>query len=347
MRVKDLCLCVGMCAGVAAAAAQSERPALQRLDSAIEVTPERVARVRYEQGRVRVVSDWVEYLGRGAGRRGLTRVYDCFGDDNSDGYMDDTGACFTSSTSRWFFGTAYCNMFVTNDHSVWGQTDIEAGFQRVDLGWYWTCAGSETERCYIAVLTQNSVPCEPDSFDHSGWVLDYGTLDCNPGGNDPGYYYSNTELSTGAWPIPPGGTGSHILLFAKDVTMSGGLTPATCAQAMLWGTRYGGRNQRGDQNELQLDDDNPGDGVHGPGECYDYSHECPDPLGAMVQFWGERDPECLYADYNGDGSVNTQDLTAFLNDWAPGNGATDCNGDGAVDTRDLVCYLNIWNSCKW
>ena len=346
MRVKDLCLCVGMCAGVAAAAAQSERPALQRLDSAIEVTPERVARVRYEQGRVRVVSDWVEFLGRGAGRRGLTRVYDCFGDDDSDGYMD-AGGCFPSDTARWFYGSVFCNMFVSNDHAVWGQTDIDAGFARVDLAWYWTCSGSGAEQCYIAVLTQESVPCEPDTFDHSGWVFDYGSLNCNDGSGNLSYYYSNTELSTGTWPIPPGGVGSHVLVFAKDVTTSGGLIHATCAQPMLWSTEYYGSNERGDQSRYQYDDDNPSDGVHTLDECYTYEHECPQTLGAMVQFWGERDAVCVYADHDGDGSVNIRDVTAFLNDWVPGNGATDCNGDGAVDTRDLVCYLNIWNSCKW
>ncbi len=349
MNARTVCACVGMSVGAASVVAQGERPQLQMLDVAIEVSPLRVAKVRYEDGRVRVVSEWNEYELGTTGRRKLTRVYDCFGDDDSDGFMDDTNNCFSNSTSRWFFGSAYCNMFVTNDHTVWDQTDIDAGFQRVDLAWYWTCSGSGTESCYIAVVTQDSVPCEPDSFDYSGWVFDYGDLDCNPGAGY--YFYTNTELSTGNWPISAGGTGSHTLLFAQDVTSSGGLVVATCAQPMLWGSGIAGgasNTMRGTQNELQFDDDNPIDGLHSFAECYDYTHECPDPLGAMVQFWGDcvQDGDCSDADVTGDGMVDTQDFIAYLNLWADRDDAAECNGDGRVNSQDVLCFLIRWNECR-
>jgi len=51
-----------------------------------------------------------------------------------------------------------------------------------------------------------------------------------------------------------------------------------------------------------------------------------------------------YADYNGDGIVDTRDVLAFLNDWAAGADAADCDGNGVVDTRDVICFLNAWNA---
>ena len=55
---------------------------------------------------------------------------------------------------------------------------------------------------------------------------------------------------------------------------------------------------------------------------------------------------CDYADYNGNGSTNTQDVLAFLNDWNARLPAADCNGDGSVNTQDVLCFLNIWNACR-
>ena len=53
--------------------------------------------------------------------------------------------------------------------------------------------------------------------------------------------------------------------------------------------------------------------------------------------------DCL-GDWNGDGSVNTLDVLAFLNDWAAGNLDADINGDGAVNTLDVLAFLNAWNA---
>lgn len=45
-------------------------------------------------------------------------------------------------------------------------------------------------------------------------------------------------------------------------------------------------------------------------------------------------------DYNEDGVVNTQDVIAFLNDWAAQADRADWNGDDEVNTRDVIAYLN-------
>ncbi|MBK7403257.1 MAG: hypothetical protein IPJ41_01155 [Phycisphaerales bacterium] len=49
-------------------------------------------------------------------------------------------------------------------------------------------------------------------------------------------------------------------------------------------------------------------------------------------------------DWNGDGSTNTLDVLAFLNDWAAGNANADLNGDGVVNTLDVLAFLNAWNA---
>jgi len=59
-------------------------------------------------------------------------------------------------------------------------------------------------------------------------------------------------------------------------------------------------------------------------------------------------PSSCYADYNGDGTVNTQDFLAYLGAWSAafqsGNydAAADCNGDGAINTQDFLCFLGLW-----
>ena len=62
-------------------------------------------------------------------------------------------------------------------------------------------------------------------------------------------------------------------------------------------------------------------------------------VGAGVE--AAADGACV-ADWNGDGSVNTQDVLAFLNDWSAGNAAADINGDGSVNTQDVLMFLNAW-----
>ncbi|MFG0243502.1 MAG: GC-type dockerin domain-anchored protein [Phycisphaerales bacterium JB054] len=50
------------------------------------------------------------------------------------------------------------------------------------------------------------------------------------------------------------------------------------------------------------------------------------------------------ADWNHDGSVNTQDFLAYLRSWAAGDGLADLTRDGVIDTRDFILYLSRWAS---
>jgi hypothetical protein len=54
-------------------------------------------------------------------------------------------------------------------------------------------------------------------------------------------------------------------------------------------------------------------------------------------------PDCV-ADFNGDGTVNTQDVLAFLNAWNADDSRADINGDGSINTQDVLAFLNLWNA---
>lgn len=351
MKAKNLCTYAGLCAGFASVAvAGGDKPTPQMLGNAIEVIPQRVARVRMENGAITRVSDWTNYNGSGTRDPNSDRVFDCFGDSNADGVMDGGIACGQSQdTIRWFFGTGYCNGTFTNDMTLDPATNLAAGLGRFDTAWYWACGGSGAEDCELIVFTQESSPepnCELDSGDYSGWILDFGTLSCNPGG----YYYTNVDLfgsQGGTWTAPTGGVGSYQVFY----TTSDGGALATCSQPMLWGTgdaTGGDPNNPGHQGPNQLDDDAPLDGSHTTSECYTYSAGlCPDPLGGMGQWWGELGgDECDFADFDNNGVVDTRDFTAFFNQWVPKNAAADCDENGVVDTRDVTCFLNKWNACR-
>ena len=322
---------VGLAAGVAAG--QGDR-VLQRLDVGIEVSPVAVAPAVWGPGGLQSVGDWIPY-GWGVRREPREMVFDC---------IRGTGDCAGGIV---FGGTGYCNMFVTNDMTVGADTDLDRGLERLDFAWYWTCDGFGTETCIIGIWTQDSVPCDPDSFEYDGWLLNFGTLSCNPGG----YYYTNADLSSvsGTWPVPTNGTGSYAVAFGQEVTSSGTLVLATCAQPMLWATGEdrGDPGARGTQGPEQLDDTLVADGSHTSSECYSYSiAECPYELGVAAGFWGYLNNPCAYSDCNGDGTVNTQDFACFFNLWVPKDPGADCDNDGTVNTQDFTCFLNQWVTCR-
>ncbi len=59
-------------------------------------------------------------------------------------------------------------------------------------------------------------------------------------------------------------------------------------------------------------------------------------------FWAAPAQPVCVADFNGDGSVNTLDMLAFLNAWTAGDASADINGDGNVNTLDVLAFLNLW-----
>ncbi len=94
-----------------------------------------------------------------------------------------------------------------------------------------------------------------------------------------------------------------------------------------------------------------GNGSDGPGSLlwYTYSEDSGATWGAQ----GTDNPHQMRvnvsdvacrADFNGDGSVNTLDVLAFLNAWSAGEPGGDFNGDGTINTLDVLAFLNAWST---
>jgi hypothetical protein len=55
---------------------------------------------------------------------------------------------------------------------------------------------------------------------------------------------------------------------------------------------------------------------------------------------------CCRVDWDGNGVVNSTDVSAFINDWfsdqASGTLVTDCDQNGVVNSTDVSEYINDW-----
>lgn len=50
------------------------------------------------------------------------------------------------------------------------------------------------------------------------------------------------------------------------------------------------------------------------------------------------------ADFNGDGTVDSRDVVAYMNTWAQKSPLADWNYDAFVDIRDFIAFLNAWTT---
>jgi hypothetical protein len=67
-----------------------------------------------------------------------------------------------------------------------------------------------------------------------------------------------------------------------------------------------------------------------------------EPTGVEFQASVTYLPADCFADFNGDGAVDTRDVVAFLNSWNADDAAANCDGNGAIDSRAVICFLNVW-----
>ena len=71
-------------------------------------------------------------------------------------------------------------------------------------------------------------------------------------------------------------------------------------------------------------------------------------IETAAQWWRDNGAWCsassCIADFNGDGTVNTQDFLAYLNAWSAQDPRADVNGDGVVNTQDFLAFLNLWTA---
>lgn len=324
-----------LAAASATVSAQSVQ-GVQRFEGRVQaVSPLRVAPVAWRQGGLEFLGEWAPYEPVGSHRADV-RVFDC---------LEETGDC----TGGMLLGAA-TNVFWTNDMTLADDTNTAEGASRVDFMWFHGAHGSgSSESAFVAVFTQESAPCEPDSFDYNGWLLDFGTLPSGACG-------AAVDLGPGAWQLPPSRTGSYAMFCVQDVTSDGGYVLATDSRPFLWATGEdrGDPAAPGTQGPWQFDDDAPADGVHTPDECHSYTiPDCPYEVGPAAAFWGVRGNPCLGAFPNCDGNdvVNTLDFLCFLGTWSAAHGsgnydpAADCNADGEIDTLDFLCFLGQFTAC--
>ncbi|MDQ7014333.1 MAG: GC-type dockerin domain-anchored protein [Planctomycetota bacterium] len=66
--------------------------------------------------------------------------------------------------------------------------------------------------------------------------------------------------------------------------------------------------------------------------------------GGAAYLYDPLDPCPCPPDFNQDGTVNTQDVLAFLNAWSNGDPEADFNNDGTINTQDVLAFLNAWSA---
>lgn len=351
---------------LAFASDESKQFALQLAEHGQKVMPQRIMKVRWENGRFVPVTPWIElgeFAPAGPCSADEVLVFDHFGADSAGNPIggQNCRAEFYPD-SRFFGGFNYHNPYWANDIQALVGTQYN-GSTATSLAhaWFWNPpAGSEQCIVIIGTTEQMDAECQDvhDVFDGPGRILDavfidYGTLD-----TITGYYYSPVCLqAVGGLSLPatpaddgdPGTTllGGYFVIYARAFDASTGtVTLASRAQPMLWSTQDAGNI--GSSAPIQWDDDNPTDGNHtSPGECYDYtSNICASPppraLGGMMAFW-VTPPACTPGgDLNGDNCVNNADLLEVLFNFGNSGNAGidgDANCDGTVNNADLLSVL--------
>jgi len=310
---KFFCLSAGLAVCAVGSAASAEKPDAQMLGNGIEVTPQRIAGI---DRNFQLTTPWIEYGTQWPGLCDQDLAFDCYEPDETGFPVDVDPGCGLGS-SRWFYGSSYCNMFITNDMADVNVTSPDA--LTVGYAWFWYVEGAgSSEDCYVVVFTAEDFddtcagPAAANYYD--GVIIGYGVLDSGAGA---GYYYTTpVDLCDAglALTLPADGAGAYECILANgyDTTY---IYMATCAQFMLWGTDD---NRPGTSGIIQWDDDNPIDGFHSaPDECYDLTHSCPDPLGAMFYLTGDVGPgTCL--DLAIDGSFAGSPIDITLSNMTPG-----------------------------
>jgi hypothetical protein len=314
---KFFCLSAGLAACSVAGLASAEKPQIQSLDKAIEVQPIRMAAI---DRTGKLLTQWF-YTDDVQNDTNCidTLVYDAYEPTGPDDALPTGGTECNPNfgpTTRWFFGASYCNTWTLND--IASLADGWAGDQTSDhhmTAWQWYGDGNPagTEQCYLVNFTYEDFddtcngPAAANGYD--GIIYDFGPLTTNPGG----YYYTNlTPCDSGlALTLPADGSGA-LDLHMWNFFDGNNFTYATCGQAMLWGMKD--TATQGSQGPVQWDDDTdidangnctadvngnclnlPDGSLVAPFECYDYAFGlCPDPLGAMMNLYGNVGPsDCL------------------------------------------------------
>jgi len=353
-----VCTVAGTTTSVLAGETKELTPKLTK--AAAKLLPKQIASVRMlPDGRMAMNSGWIDYTGRTTKDRQIDLAFDNFepttttATGTDPGYPTDGGYGLDCGlgTSRWYFGTAYCNVYYTNDIQKYSNDAYQGKTStRVQFGWYFTCAtGISSEPCLVAVFTAEGFDdtcAGPDvGSGYSGVVYNFGTQACNPGG----YFFTDVDLSTQTFGhmLPQNG-GAYQVFFLSSFSTTSTSILSSCAQPMLWGTKPSNPSQQG---PIEWDDDGgvgapgSGDGSHtAPTECYDYTFGvCPDPLGGLLCFYGEDlgggvcRPDC-----NLDGRPTVNDFICFQAKWKAQDPYGDYDKSGTYTVNDFIRFQAAW-----
>jgi len=370
-----------LCANFAFAdGGQSAQPVPIDATSLQMVMPKRMMKVRWENGKIVPLSDWVE-LGDFA-PAGLcdtsgqteTLVFDHFAVNPNTGGIDPSRQVCIQG--RFFIlvdpqdnTRIYHNPFYANDIESLVDPAFNGGTIRsLTHLWLWspnrTFPPSGKQKCFVAIFCTEEFDTECQTR-HLNTVLP-GVLLEYPD-DLPGDFYTTPVCldPIGGIPLPstPGDDGApgrsvlggYIVIYAKAFDgNTGQITLADGAQPGLWHPEL--TNPRfGNSTEVQFDDSNPTDGNHDPAaECFDYtfnlsSFGCPNPSklgGAIAFFVAEERCQPNGGDVDGSGCVNDLDLLAVLFAFGSSEGPEDTNCDGIVNDLDLLEVLfNFGSGC--
>jgi len=314
---KFFCLSAGLAACSVAGLASADRPEPVPLDNAINVQPIRMAKVSPDG---KLLTPW--FYTKDA--QGLDTncqddlVFDAYEPDNPDDVFPIGGdECPNlQPSSRWFFGTSFCNTWAVNDIDQYADlAQPSLGSDHAAFAWFNFGDGNpnNSEQTFLAIFTYGSVdktcngPAASDPLGDGGLVFDFGELQ----NNGPGYFFTNLtacDFDLG-WDLPAAGEGGYDIQMWNFFDGSN-FEFSTCAQPMLWGAKDPATqgNSTGTQWDDQWDIDENGncttdpngnclnipDGMHvAPFECFDYEGlvTCPsNPVGAMAAFFGSNEP---------------------------------------------------------
>ncbi|MBL8761133.1 MAG: hypothetical protein JNL50_07505 [Phycisphaerae bacterium] len=348
----------GMAGAVAAGPSLAlAKPPLQLSGPGVRVEPLAIATARIENGKF-VIGEWQEYApAQSRGAKGYYYVFDCFGGWTEPSYQQyeyvnhahaGLGAepgeprvpwdTWCVGSARWYFGSTYtCPLNVEDIESLAPGASGGSPIDAIDAAWWW--GGGD---CTLVFLPSDdpALCWDGDPMDHAyhgGVALSFGEL---PPPAEAFYRCNANGLwsTSGIHVQTPQANGSYL----AALTDSGGtLNTEQGTQFMLWGTGSSWIDEfrAGRQGVYAWDDDAPIDGQFSVNECYDYSYQCPDPLGKCVGFLALRCP----ADLNWDGFVNADDFDLFAGwfeapDW---HRYADLTGDGFVNADDFDRFA-LW-----
>lgn len=351
--------------GMAFADGKPHKSSFQRYEGpAISVRPQRMMKVRVENGRLVPVTPWVQvgdFAPAGPCDPNEVLVWDHFGADaNGNPTGGENCDSLFAPDDRYYFGDAYNNPYYANDIETLVDSQYNGGVATsLAHAWFWNAGGQgNSQNCVVLVFTVEDLDttCATDVHDIfeatnsaiEGVVLDYGSLPSSIGLG----YYSDTVclnpiggLQLPSQPDSNGVLGGYVVVYASAFdSTTGTVTPAAGAQPMLWSPEITGI---GTSTPKQWDDDDPVDYNHGTGECYNYAYNglCQNMTnvtiwGGMMAFWASTGGcQSNNGDVNGDGCVDDADLLSVLFAFGGTGGAEDTNCDGVVDDADLLTVL--------